>query len=115
MNDQTRWIRLDGAVNVRDLGGLDAADGLTTRFGRVLRSDNLQDLTAADVRLLVGDLDLRHVVDLRSDPEVRLEGRGPLTREPAVTVHHLSLFPEGGLFTDVAADSIDADRVLPWQ
>jgi protein-tyrosine phosphatase len=120
MDDQTRWIRLDGAVNIRDLGGLPAADGLTTRFGRVLRSDNLQDLTTADVRRLVGDLKLRHVVDLRSDPEVRLEGRGPLTRQTAVTVHHLSLFAEGGVFTDVAADSdaadsIDADKVLPWQ
>ncbi|GAA2074091.1 tyrosine-protein phosphatase [Actinomadura alba] len=115
MDEQTRWIRLDGAVNVRDLGGLAAADGLTTRFGRVLRSDNLQDLTATDVRRLVGDLNLRHVVDLRSDPEVRLEGRGPLTREPAVSIHHLSLFAEGGVFTDVAADSIDADKVLPWQ
>jgi protein-tyrosine phosphatase len=115
MDAQTRWIRLDGAVNVRDLGGLATAGGSITRFGRVLRSDNLQDLTAADVRRLVGDLGLRHVVDLRSDPEVHLEGRGPLTREPAVTLHHLSLFAEGGLFTDVAADSIDADKVLPWQ
>jgi protein-tyrosine phosphatase len=115
MNAQTRWIRLDGAVNVRDLGGLVTAGGSTTRFGRVLRSDNLQALTPEDVRRLVGDLDLRHVVDLRSDPEVRLEGRGPLTREPAVTVHHLSLFSEGGLFTDVAADSIDVGKVLPWQ
>jgi protein tyrosine/serine phosphatase len=121
MDDQTRWIQLDGAVNARDLGGLRTADGRTTRFGRVLRSDNLQDLTPADVRRLVGELGLRHVIDLRSDAEVRLEGRGPLTREPAVTIHHLSLFAEGGLHTDAAADSpgpsdsIDVDKVLPWQ
>jgi protein tyrosine/serine phosphatase len=115
MDAQSRWIELDGAVNVRDLGGLITTEGAITRFGRVLRSDNLQDLTPADVRRLVGELGLRHVIDLRSDPEVRLEGRGPLTLESTVTVHHLSLFSEGGLYTDVAADSIDAAKVLPWQ
>lgn len=123
MEEATRWIELDGAVNVRDLGGLATTDGPATRFGRVLRSDNLQDLTPSDVRRLVGDLDLRHVVDLRSGPEVRLEGPGPLTREAAVTIHHLSLFAEGGQHTDVAADAaeeepgtaVDTDKVLPWQ
>ncbi|MCW2900680.1 MAG: Protein tyrosine/serine phosphatase [Streptosporangiaceae bacterium] len=115
MDAQSRWIELDGAVNVRDLGGLTTAEGRQTRFGRVLRSDNLQALSPADVRRLIGDLNLRHVVDLRSDPEVRLEGRGPLTCESTVTVHHLSLFSEGGVYTDVAADAIDADKVLPWQ
>jgi protein-tyrosine phosphatase len=124
-----RWIDLDGAVNVRDLGGLPTADGGVTRPGRVLRADNLQGLTPADVERLVTGLGLRHVIDLRSDPEVTLEGPGPLTRVPEVTVHHLSLFTEGGVFTDVEADrpppsaepapapalAVDIDAVLPWQ
>ncbi|MFC4586821.1 tyrosine-protein phosphatase [Sphaerisporangium corydalis] len=119
MNELTRWIALDGAVNVRDLGGLPTLDGETTRFGRVLRSDNLQDLTDADVERLVGDLKLRDVVDLRSNAEVTLEGPGPLTHVPDVGVHHLTLFAEGGRYTDVEADTgetrIEGDRVLPWQ
>ncbi|MEV7013130.1 tyrosine-protein phosphatase [Streptosporangium sp. NPDC051022] len=110
-----RWIDLEGAVNVRDLGGLATVDGGTTRFGRVYRSDNLQGLTARDVELLVGELRLRHVVDLRSVAEVSLEGPGPLTAVPEVNIHHLTLFAEGGRNTDVDADTIDADRVLPWQ
>ncbi|MFE3452193.1 tyrosine-protein phosphatase [Nonomuraea sp. NPDC059194] len=110
MNDFTRWIELQGAVNVRDLGGLPTTDGGTTRSGRILRSDNLQGLTDADVEQLVGSHKVRHVVDLRSGPEVHLEGPGPLTRIPEVTVHHLTLFAEGGRHTDV-----DADRALPWQ
>ncbi|MEU7892345.1 tyrosine-protein phosphatase [Nonomuraea sp. NPDC049152] len=110
MNDFTRWIELEGAANVRDLGGLPTADGGTTRQGRILRSDNLQGLTGADVETLVGSHKVRHVVDLRSGPEVALEGPGPLTRIPEVTVHHLTLFAEGGRHTDV-----DADRALPWQ
>ncbi|WP_433469726.1 tyrosine-protein phosphatase [Spirillospora sp. CA-128828] len=112
MDDDSRWIDLDGAVNARDLGGLPTADGRTTRRGRVLRSDNLQDLSVADVRILLDDYALKNVIDLRSDAEVRLEGPGPLTRVPSVTVHQLSLFPEGGRHTDVAAD---VAKALPWQ
>ncbi|MEV8636360.1 tyrosine-protein phosphatase [Streptosporangium sp. NPDC051023] len=115
MNDLTRWIDLEGAVNVRDLGGLATTDGGTTRFGRVYRSDNLQGLTERDLELLVGELKLRHVVDLRSEAEVSLEGPGPLTAVPEVSIHHLTLFAEGGTNTDVDADTIDADKVLPWQ
>ncbi|SDG35140.1 Protein tyrosine/serine phosphatase [Sinosporangium album] len=117
MNEISRWIDLDGAVNVRDLGGLPTRDGGATRFGRILRSDNLQGLTAGDLSRLVGELNLRHVVDLRSYPEVEREGPGPLTRFPEVSIHHHTLFAEGGRHTDVEADrpSIDADKVLPWQ
>lgn len=116
MTVQNRWIPLDGAVNVRDLGGLPTADGRATRFGRVLRSDNLQGLTPVDVGRLTGELNLGHVIDLRSDAEVRLEGPGPLTHASGVTIHHLSLFAEGGIHTDVEADTkVDVDKVLPWQ
>ncbi|WP_067180147.1 tyrosine-protein phosphatase [Microtetraspora niveoalba] len=114
MNENERWIALDGAVNVRDLGGLPTEDGGTTSFGRVLRGDNLQGLTGGDLSLLVEELKLRHVVDLRSYAEVRLEGPGPLTRIPEVGHHHHSLFAEAGRFTDVEADTIEGDKVLPW-
>ena len=43
------WIELDGAVNVRDLGDLPTEDGQKTARARLLRGDNLQDLSAADV------------------------------------------------------------------
>lgn len=117
MDDDTRWIDLHGAANARDLGGLPTADGHLTRRARVLRSDNLQDLTVADVRVLLDDYELKNVIDLRSDAEVRLEGPGPLTRVPAVTVHQLSLFPEQGRHTDAAATAapVDVDKALPWR
>ena len=41
------WIELDGAVNVRDLGDMPTEDGQKTARGRLLRADNLQDLSAA--------------------------------------------------------------------
>lgn len=117
MNGFTRWIDLEGAVNVRDLGGLPTVDGGTTRPGRILRADNLQGLTERDVSRLVGELNLRQVIDLRSGPEVELEGPGPLTRVPQVRIHHHTLYAESGRYTDVEAahTTVDTDKVLPWQ
>src|SRR3569833_245439 len=115
----TRWIELDGAVNVRDMGGLTTGNGGTLAGGRLLRSDNLQGLTPADGDRLVTHIGVRHGIDLRSDTEVQIEGPGPLTREPRVRIHHLSLFAEGGGLTDVEADTdpagVDTDKILPWQ
>ena len=76
-----RWIDLEGAHNVRDLGGLRAGSG-RTRDGVLLRSDALDQLSAADVERLVGDVGLAHVVDLRSATERIERGRGPLGATP---------------------------------
>ena len=98
-----RWVRLDGTTNTRDLGGLPTVDGGTTVPGRLLRSDNLQTLSAADVHRLVDEVRLREVVDLRTTAEVLLEGRGPLRAVPGVTHRHFTLLPERGHHTDVFA------------
>lgn len=97
------WINLDGAVNVRDLGGLPTEDGRTTLEKRLLRSDNLQDLTETDVRLLVDEFGLRQVIDLRTAAEIALEGPGPITRE-AISIRELTLYPEAGHRTDALAE-----------
>ncbi|MGZ6696365.1 MAG: tyrosine-protein phosphatase, partial [Solirubrobacteraceae bacterium] len=69
---RSRWIALQGAANVRDLGGLPLRGGGATAPGVLLRADNLQGLTARDVSRLVGDLGVRMVVDLRTEVEVEL-------------------------------------------
>lgn len=108
-------IRLDGTVNTRDVGGLPVAGGGTVRSGVLVRSDNLQQLSAADVRYLVDVVGVRRVIDLRTGVEVRLEGPGPLTKEPDVRIDHLSLFPEVGQHTDSPAERDGSpDQVLPW-
>jgi protein-tyrosine phosphatase len=106
-----RWIDLEGAVNARDVGGVPLRDGGAVATGRLLRSDNLQDLSAADIAHLVDDHGLRAVIDLRTGVEVRLEGPGPLHAEQRVVIEHRSLYPEAGEHTDV----VDADTVVPWQ
>ena len=99
----TRWLQLDGTANTRDLGGLPTTDGGRTLPNRILRSDNLQTLTDADVQRLVGEIGLREVIDLRTSAEVLLEGRGPLRSLPEVTHRHFTLLPERGEYTDVFA------------
>ena len=64
-----RRLPLEGADNFRDLGGLPAADGKRIRWGQFYRADKLTELTAADLAYL-GSLDLRSVVDLRSEQEI---------------------------------------------
>jgi protein-tyrosine phosphatase len=109
-----RWIDLDGAVNVRDLGGLVTSGGGTTVTGRLLRSDNLQELSPADVTLLVHGIGLTTVVDLRSTVELAAEGPAPLDTVAAVRHVHLPVLPEQGAATDVVADALatreDQDR-----
>jgi protein-tyrosine phosphatase len=105
-----RWVDLEGAANVRDLGGLEVAGGGRTARGVLLRADNLQDLTARDVERLVGDRGVRVVVDLRTDVELHLEGPGPLIGDERVDVRHRSLLPAMADPTEAAEDG-----VLPWQ
>jgi protein tyrosine/serine phosphatase len=108
-----RWVRLDGTANTRDLGGLPTTDGGWTVPRRILRSDNLQTLSRADVRRLVEEVGLRQVVDLRTTAEILLEGRGPLRGVPEVTHRHFTLLPERGHRTDVFAVEEDEDVDLP--
>jgi protein-tyrosine phosphatase len=98
-----RWIELDGAVNVRDLGGLPSEDGRRVAEHTLLRGDNLQDLSAADVALLVGQIGLTTVIDLRSRTEVTAEGPGPLTRVPQVRHAYHSVLAERGAAADAAS------------
>ena len=95
------WIELEGAANVRDVGGLPTGDGRQTAARRLLRSDNLQGLTGDDVSRLVDDLGVTTVIDLRSPPEVSAEGPGPLTKVSSVAHLARSVDPEGG---DVGPD-----------
>jgi protein-tyrosine phosphatase len=95
----TTWLELDGTANARVV----VRDVL-------LRSDNLQDLSETDVRVLLEEQKLEAVLDLRTEVEVQMEGPGPLTREPAVRIEHRSLYPVMGN-TDL---DLEPGTVNPW-
>src|SRR3954451_4416175 len=103
------WLTLEGAVNVRDLGGLPVAGGGATRAGVLVRADNLQGLSARDVTALEA-LGLKLVVDLRTSEEIELEGPGPLVGR--VEIRNRSLHPDDGERTDVYVDDRDEARLV---
>ena len=107
------WIDLDGAANVRDLGGLPTEDGARLQPRRLIRSDNLQTLSNSDVAHLVDDLGVRSVADLRTSIEVNIEGPGPLESRPEVEVRNLSLYPDDA-FDNMTPDE-NGRYVLPWE
>jgi hypothetical protein len=95
-NGSVRWVALEGAANAR-----------VVVPGVLLRSDNLQELTAADIRRLIDEQALEVVLDLRTELELELEGPGPLTREPRVRIEHRSLYPRSGGNTDLDASTVN--------
>jgi protein-tyrosine phosphatase len=69
----SRLVPLDGAVNVRDIGGYRSVHGLEVVRGRLFRGDSLSQLSAGDIGRLDG-LGLRAVIDFRTPGEILLAG-----------------------------------------
>lgn len=78
-------------VNLRDLGGVRIAGGVL-RHGFAIRADDLSYVTDEIAAQLVDD-GLRSVIDLRSNIETAITGRGPLA-DHAVTYHHVPLLTD---------------------
>jgi protein-tyrosine phosphatase len=115
MND-TRWLPLTGAENIRDLGGLPLVAGGFTRSGVLFRGDTLQELTPQDVELF-RKLGLRTVIDLRTQMEATAEGRGLLADEP-IRYANLPFMPDELLMPSdderrqlIVAERREQDRV----
>jgi protein tyrosine/serine phosphatase len=105
------WIDLEGAVNVRDLGGMPTEDGGSTVPGRLLRSENLQDLTPADVTKLVKEIGVTTVVDLRTTGELELEGPAPLDAVAGVRHVHRPVLRELGSPSDAASQALLVTKI----
>ena len=67
---QKRFIELQGAYNVRDLGGYEAADGRVVNPGQIYRSDDLAALTACDIQIME-KLQLQTIIDFRAEDEIK--------------------------------------------
>ncbi|MBW6422059.1 tyrosine-protein phosphatase [Rhizobium sp. XQZ8] len=85
-----RLIALEGAHNVRDLGGYKTADGGSTRWRSVLRGDALHDLSEADIEALLGH-GLATVIDLRNAHEIAAQAN-PFVGHDRVRYHNTPVF-----------------------
>jgi protein-tyrosine phosphatase len=68
--ERRRVLGWEGCLNSRDLGGYPTRDGGETRWGAIVRSDRLGDLTAAGQEALVAH-GILTIIDLRTPNEVR--------------------------------------------
>ncbi|MDR2636190.1 MAG: tyrosine-protein phosphatase [Campylobacteraceae bacterium] len=63
-----RLLPMQGAYNVRDVGGYKTDDGRTVKWGKVFRSGSLNQLTNAD-KTYLENIGIRTVVDFRESSE----------------------------------------------
>jgi protein-tyrosine phosphatase len=72
----SRHVVLDGAVNVRDVGGYRTSYGLEVALGRLFRGDALSQLSGLDTERL-DRLGLRTVIYFRDAGRGTADQRGP--------------------------------------
>ncbi len=85
-------VPLEGASNLRDLGGWPVADGRRVRRGLIYRSATLANLTDSDQAMVAG-LGIRTVCDLRGVNEAALR---PSRLPPSAERVHLPIEPSVG-------------------
>lgn len=102
--EPSRHLTLEGVDNIRDLGGLHLADGRRTRFGLLLRSSAVHEVTGADAMQLARQRGVRLVIDLRSPAEIDRTGRGLISRHIAAYVN-LPILASGELSARTLVDA----------
>lgn len=78
-----RHLPMAGGFNFRDLGGYRMQDGRYVKWGRLLRSDEMNNLTDEDL-VYLASVPLVSVVDFRSEEEIAKA----LDRLPETVAHH---------------------------
>ncbi|WP_030707187.1 tyrosine-protein phosphatase [Streptomyces sp. NRRL F-2580] len=108
-----RQISLQGAVNVRDIGGYRTWTGGEVRQGLVYRSDALSKLTDADVTTVSG-LGLTKVVDFRIPMELQYDGADRLPSGLTATSRPVSDLGLYGTLVDAIAsgDPVTQEQML---
>jgi protein-tyrosine phosphatase len=86
-NPAGRHLDWDGCFNARDLGGIPLVGGGETRWGAVIRADNIDGLSPAGWSALL-EHGVRTVIDLRNDDERELDGS---ERPAGIETLHLPL------------------------
>ena len=94
-------IPLEGAENVRDLGGYIGTDGKAVNFNVFIRSAKLNTLTDADQKILFEEVGVDCIIDLRSASEA---GHYPDIHPEGVDYYSISVptYGEGVIINSLA-------------
>ena len=106
----SRHLDLDGAYNLRDIGGYETLDGRVTRPQTLFRSDSLHNLTPDSQRALVSE-GLRSIVDLRVTQAVT-EHPNVFVDSSEVDYHWVNVMGDEPLVevSDINVSSLGPDR-----
>ena len=110
VNIDERRLPLSGAVNFRDIGGIEAGDSVMVKKGLVYRSDHLSRLTDHDHRVLQ-QLNFKTVYDLRSPAE---QDRSPDRLPSDGSIRLYSLPVEARIFDPATAMARLQGGDLSW-
>ena len=103
--EHTRVLDVEGAYNVRDLGGYVTRDGRTTRWGRYLRADTLANVTPDGVETLL-EYGVRNIIDLRRSSDLQFRP-SPFIGNESVTYYHQNMSGDVVLEDRGVLDGID--------
>lgn len=102
-----RHLPMAGGFNFRDLGGYKTAQGCYTKWGKIIRSDDLSSLTDADLSYL-SSLSWLTMVDYRSAEEIKAAP----DKTPASVRQHLIYSINPGNVTSIALlKNIDSTKI----
>jgi protein-tyrosine phosphatase len=104
-----RELAWEGLLNARDLGGHSTTDGGETKYGRVVRSDSIRQLTDAGWQALL-DYGIRTVVDLRGDQERQDD---PPAHVDVEVVHAPFMEANDAEFEEISAEVEAASQAAP--
>ncbi|MGX6978334.1 tyrosine-protein phosphatase [Vagococcus elongatus] len=96
-----RVLPLEGAINIRDMGGYETNDNRRTKWGVLYRGDQLSKLTDKDVELLK-KIGLKTIIDFRSSHE-----RGLNPNREISSVEQTILSDPHSSFSEAAAEAVD--------
>ncbi|CAN7760167.1 tyrosine-protein phosphatase [Paenibacillus sp. LjRoot153] len=89
MANEQRVLQVEGAYNLRDLGGYKTKDGRMTRWGVLFRADGLHKLSKVSQQDLVRR-GVRTIIDLRNAHELE-EKKNVFADSEQVSYHNVSL------------------------
>lgn len=111
-----RHLPMTGGYNFRDLGGMKTTDGRFVKWGRVFRSDDLSNLTDADLKYL-SSIPIISVVDFRSEQEInkapdRIPESAHKDYKLSITPGNLSAPSDSGAIDLSMLKSMDMDSIM---
>jgi protein-tyrosine phosphatase len=91
-----RHLRFGSVVNFRDIGGYRGMRGKTVAWRRVFRSGEFRNVTKEDLERLIDSLGVNTIIDLRSEFELKGDGKGLLKDCQTLNYCNIAFMADGG-------------------